>query len=96
VVAKVHRARLMRELDVQHPGYGLASHKGYATPEHRRQLRELGPCVLHRRSFAPVRALITGEPEVSGLLFDDTALADEAILDDMILDESDPEPAADS
>ena len=96
VIAKVYRDRLMRELDEQHPGYGLASHKGYATPEHRRQLRELGPCVLHRRSFAPVRALITGELEVSGLLFDDTALGDEAILDDMILDESDLEPAADS
>jgi ribonuclease HII len=90
VVAKVHRDRLMRELDVQHPGYGLASHKGYATPEHRRQLRELGPCVLHRRSFAPVRALITGEPETSGVLFDDL-LPDDPVLDDLILDESDLE-----
>jgi ribonuclease HII len=55
VVAKVHRDRLMHVLDLVHPGYGLASHKGYATPEHRRSLAELGPCALHRRSFAPVR-----------------------------------------
>jgi ribonuclease HII len=55
VIAKVHRDALMRELDAVHPGYGLASHKGYATPEHRRALVEIGPCPLHRRSFAPVR-----------------------------------------
>jgi ribonuclease HII len=55
VIAKVHRDALMRELDGIHPGYGLASHKGYGTPEHRRALVEIGPCALHRRSFAPVR-----------------------------------------
>jgi ribonuclease HII len=55
VIAKVHRDALMRELDGIHPGYGLASHKGYGTPEHRRALVEIGPCPLHRRSFAPVR-----------------------------------------
>jgi len=54
VVAKVWRDARMRELDVQYPGYGLASHKGYATPEHREALRKLGPCLLHRKSFAPV------------------------------------------
>ena len=53
VVAKVHRDARMRELDQVHPNYGLAQHKGYATPEHRRALREHGPCALHRRSFAP-------------------------------------------
>src|SRR6202020_1121705 len=57
VVAKVHRDAMMRELDVVHPGYGLASHKGYGTPEHRRALAEIGPCALHRRSFAPVRGV---------------------------------------
>jgi len=56
VVAKVHRDRLMRELDLLHPQYGLASHKGYATPEHRRALAEHGPCALHRKTFAPVAA----------------------------------------
>jgi len=56
VVAKVHRDRLMRELDAAHPGYGLAAHKGYATAQHRRALNLLGPTPLHRLSFAPVRA----------------------------------------
>ena len=55
VVAKVHRDHMMRELDLLHPQYGLAAHKGYATPEHRRALRQHGPTPLHRRSFAPVR-----------------------------------------
>jgi ribonuclease HII len=54
VVAKVYRDARMRELDAEYPGYGLASHKGYATPEHREALRKQGPCILHRKSFAPV------------------------------------------
>ncbi len=56
VIAKVHRDALMRELDLLHPQYGLASHKGYATPKHRKALREHGPCPLHRKTFAPVAA----------------------------------------
>lgn len=54
VVAKVYRDRRMCELDREYPGYGLASHKGYATPEHREALKNLGPSLLHRKSFAPV------------------------------------------
>jgi ribonuclease HII len=53
IIAKVERDGHMRELDAQFPGYGLASHKGYATPEHREALRRLGPTPLHRMSFAP-------------------------------------------
>jgi ribonuclease HII len=78
VVAKVHRDGLMRELDGVHPVYGLASHKGYGTPEHRRALVEHGPCALHRRSFAPVRLVDRDakvEQDVSiELLFDDVDL----------------------
>ncbi|RZU43481.1 RNase HII [Edaphobacter modestus] len=73
VVAKVHRDALMRELDHAHPGYGLASHKGYGTPEHRRALAQHGPSVLHRRTFAPVKAVDPNaviEEMVSGELFD--------------------------
>jgi ribonuclease HII len=55
ILAKVARDRLMRELDARHPGYGFAVHKGYPTPEHLENLRRLGPCSEHRRSFAPVR-----------------------------------------
>ncbi|AXC14323.1 Ribonuclease HII [Acidisarcina polymorpha] len=54
VVAKVHRDRLMCEMDRDYPAYGLASHKGYATPEHLSALLQHGPCVQHRRSFRPV------------------------------------------
>lgn len=56
VVAKVLRDRVMRRWERHHPGYGFARHVGYPTPEHREALERLGPCVLHRRSFAPVRA----------------------------------------
>ncbi len=55
IIAKVTRDRLMGELDTRYPGYGFARHKGYGTPQHREALKELGPCVIHRRSFAPVR-----------------------------------------
>lgn len=62
ILAKVARDRLMVALDQAHPGYGFARHKGYPTPEHLEALQRIGPCVLHRRSFAPVRALL--EPEL--------------------------------
>ncbi len=56
IVAKVHRDRLMRELDRRYPGYGFARNNGYGTAEHLRALAQLGPTPEHRRSFAPVRA----------------------------------------
>ena len=56
-VAKVTRDRLMCALDAEYPGYGFARHKGYGTPHHRLALTSLGPSPVHRRSFAPVRAL---------------------------------------
>lgn len=59
ILAKVARDRLMTALDAQFPGYGFARHKGYPTPEHLDCLSRLGPCVHHRRSFAPVRELLT-------------------------------------
>ncbi len=55
ILAKVHRDRILEALAVEYPGYGFATHKGYATPEHLAALRRLGPCPAHRRSFAPVR-----------------------------------------
>jgi ribonuclease HII len=58
ILAKVHRDALMAAFDTLHPGYGFARHAGYATPQHLQALRALGPCVLHRRSFAPVRDLL--------------------------------------
>lgn len=55
VLAKVTRDRMMLEFDKQHPGYGFAEHKGYATPQHLAAIRERGPCPIHRRSFSPFR-----------------------------------------
>jgi ribonuclease HII len=55
VLAKVTRDRLMRELDKQYPGYGFAEHKGYSTPQHFAAFEKLGPCPIHRRSFAPLK-----------------------------------------
>lgn len=51
VVAKVHRDRLMAELDPVYPGYGFAQHKGYGTPAHLEALDRLGPCRIHRSTF---------------------------------------------
>jgi ribonuclease HII len=59
IVAKVHRDALLVELDREHPQYGFAEHKGYATPQHIAALREHGPCVHHRRSFWRVRDTLT-------------------------------------
>lgn len=61
IVAKVTRDRLMVQLGAAIPGYGFERHMGYSVPEHFRALAELGPCLHHRRSFAPVAALY-GEP----------------------------------
>jgi ribonuclease HII len=60
IVAKVSRDRFMVELDGQYPGYGFARHKGYGTPQHRAALDRLGPCPIHRFSYAPVRAAMRG------------------------------------
>ncbi len=54
VLAKVYRDRLLVKLDREFPGYGLARHKGYGTPEHLAALQRLGPTPLHRKSFHPV------------------------------------------
>jgi len=54
ILAKVTRDRIMVEHDRRWPGYGFAVHKGYPTAAHQEALRRLGPCPIHRRSFAPV------------------------------------------
>jgi ribonuclease HII len=58
IVAKVTRDRLMVALHEQHPGYGWFTNKGYSTEEHIEALNRLGPCLHHRRSFAPVHRLL--------------------------------------
>ena len=58
IIAKVVRDRECIELDRLYPGYGLAKHKGYPTKEHMAALIKLGPTVIHRKSFGPVRKLL--------------------------------------
>jgi ribonuclease HII len=58
IVAKVARDRLMLEAERRFEGYGFAHNKGYATREHLDALLRLGPCAIHRRTFAPVRACL--------------------------------------
>ena len=58
IVAKVTRDRWMQQADEQYPGYDFGQHKGYPTAAHVSRLKELGPCSIHRRSFAPVRDCI--------------------------------------
>jgi ribonuclease HII len=55
VIAKVARDQLLVRLDQRFPKYGFASHKGYATDEHRAAIKKHGPCAQHRFSFAPMR-----------------------------------------
>ena len=55
VLAKVTRDRKMLEFDQLYPGYGFAEHKGYGTPQHLAAISRLGPCPIHRRSFAPFK-----------------------------------------
>jgi ribonuclease HII len=65
ILAKTARDAALVELHAAYPHYGFDQHKGYSTALHLARLREHGPCPVHRRSFAPVRALL--EPS----LFDD-------------------------
>ncbi len=62
ILAKTTRDAMMEECGRAHPGYGFGRHKGYPTAEHFAALERLGPCPLHRRSFAPVRQALGLEP----------------------------------
>lgn len=64
VIAKVTRDRLMDELDAEYPEYGFSKHKGYGTAVHLDALRRHGPCPQHRRSFRPVAATISIQPDL--------------------------------
>jgi len=58
ILAKVTRDAIMQEWHDAYPQYGFDHNKGYPTPEHLECLRKFGPCPIHRRSFAPVRAVL--------------------------------------
>jgi ribonuclease HII len=65
ILAKERRDDLMRAAARQYPEYGFERHKGYGTAAHLAALRAHGPCPLHRRSFAPVRAALGLAPAAS-------------------------------
>jgi ribonuclease HII len=54
IVAKVTRDRIMDKYQALYPSFSFSQHKGYPTPAHMEELREHGPCEIHRRSFRPV------------------------------------------
>jgi len=58
ILAKVARDEEMDEMERQYPGYGFSGHKGYPTSQHRNALISLGITPIHRRSYAPVAALL--------------------------------------
>lgn len=71
IIAKVTRDRMMRELDLTYPGYGFSGHKGYGTAAHQAALQRLGPCPIHRMSFAPIAKLtMSGQFDSRGVLED--------------------------
>jgi ribonuclease HII len=65
IVAKVARDAMMVEYHPRFPVYGFDQNRGYATPDHKRALDEHGPCPIHRRLFAPVRAALSASDDVS-------------------------------
>ncbi len=60
IIAKVTRDQQMQALHTQYPQYGFNQHMGYPTEAHMQALKQYGPCEEHRRTFAPVRDLISG------------------------------------
>ena len=55
IIAKVTRDRIMLDMDPMYPEYGFGRHKGYGTTEHMAAIERMGPCSIHRRSFAPIK-----------------------------------------
>jgi ribonuclease HII len=76
ILAKTARDRLMVEMDRHHPGYGFAGHKGYGAPVHIEALERLGPCPIHRMSWAPIRLLMAGRSPLAEPAFTPTEADD--------------------
>ena len=81
IIAKTTRDAHMMEMDQLYSGYGLATHKGYPTPEHCRALKSLGALPIHRRSFARVREALGLDPIQSELFPSDEVAASEIALE---------------
>ena len=59
ILAKVTRDRLMKVLEKDHPGFAFGKHKGYGTKEHQEELKKNGPTSIHRKSFRPIREILS-------------------------------------
>lgn len=59
ILAKVTRDRIMREYHERWPEYGFMKHKGYGTKQHREAIKEYGPCEIHRKTFEPIRSILS-------------------------------------
>lgn len=57
IIAKVTRDRMMSEYHAKYPEYDFAAHKGYGTKKHIAAIKKFGPCLIHRRSFEPIKSL---------------------------------------
>lgn len=80
IIAKVERDRMMREISELYPHYDLASNKGYSAPKHLAALREHGPCVLHRKTFAPVWMAQQAQESLGFMTDDDLEVVEAAVL----------------
>src|SRR3989339_1213107 len=68
VIAKVTRDGIMRDISLKYPQYDFARHKGYGTKRHKEALEKYGPCPVHRKSFSPVRELVSRGAEGEAVL----------------------------
>lgn len=59
IIAKVHRDNVMKAMALKYPEYGFERHKGYGTKAHMEALKKMGPCEIHRRSFEPIKSILT-------------------------------------
>jgi len=94
IIAKTTRDAHMLQLDTLYTGYGLASHKGYPTPEHCRALKELGALPIHRRSFARVRQALGLDPLQAELFGDELIDSENSTEDSKMSSETTKEIAA--
>jgi ribonuclease HII len=67
ILAKVTRDAIMEGYDLEWPEYGFAKHKGYPTRQHIQILQEIGPCPIHRQSYAPVQEALRRRQELKVL-----------------------------
>lgn len=63
ILAKVHRDEIMRKYSLEYPNYGFDKHMGYGTKKHIEALLKHGPCEIHRKTFAPVRNILSPPPQ---------------------------------